>query len=400
MDDEYGPGPPGPTYPPAEPPRAVPPHDRPVMARPLWARLVRLMIIGAAFVVAASLFKMYRGGGLLLGPDAESRPVTPRGSLSDVETTTIELFRHASGSVVYVHRIEHHRDPLRLNVMEIEGTGSGFIWDDRGHVVTNYHVLEGASAVKVTLADGKNYDAKFVGASADNDLAVVWIDAGGGNLKPIDVGTSADLQVGQKVFAIGNPFGLDQTLTTGIVSALGRQIKSVSGRVIENVIQTDAAINPGNSGGPLLDSAGRLIGVNTAIYSPSKASAGISFAVPVDTVNRVVPELIRHGRVVQPGLGISMVPDHITRQLGLRGVLIRNVFRNTPAAQAGLRTTTVDESSRINLGDLIVAVDGKPVETNDALRNALGKHKVDDTVVIVLERNGQRVNVKIRLAAL
>ncbi len=378
-------------------PQARPLGVRPVGGMPLWARLVRLVSIGVILVAGALVWQWYRGGGSVHDTDAEPRPVAARGSLSEAENTTIELFRNASASVVYVRPIELRRDPFRLNVMEVEGAGSGFIWDDRGHVVTNLHVIEGASAVKVVLADGKSYDAKFVGASPGNDLAVLFIDAPSSQLKPIPVGTSSDLQVGQQVFAIGNPFGFDQTLTTGIVSALGRQIKSASGRTIEDVIQTDAAINPGNSGGPLLDSAGRLIGVNTAIVSPSKASAGIGFAVPVDTVNRVVPDLVRHGRVVRPGLGIEPLSDRITRIMGLEGVLIRRVLKDSPAAKAGLRATVADRGGRPVLGDLIVAIDGKPVRNVDELLRVLDKYKIDDTVVVKTRRGDQTLEFKVKL---
>ncbi len=393
MNDDrqaQGPVPPGPLgYP---PPQQVFAH------RPLWSRLARLLVVGAILLAVALVLRWHRGGGSVHDPDAQSRPVTPRGNLLPEEQTTIELFRAASDSVVYVRRIERRPDRFRLNVFEIEGAGSGFIWDDKGHVVTNYHVIAGANAVKVTLANGKDYDARFAGGSEAHDLAVLYIDAPQSELKPIAIGTSKDLQVGQRVLAIGNPFGFDQTLTTGIVSALGRQIKSISGRAIDNVIQTDAAINPGNSGGPLLDSSGRLIGVNTAIFSPNKASVGIGFAVPVDTVNRVVPQIVRSGKVPRPGLGIEIVSDHITRQLGLQGVLIRRVFNDSPAAQAGLRPTVVDEHDRVVLGDLIVALDGEAVKTVDELQTLLGKHEVGETITLTTVRDGQRTDIKVRLA--
>ncbi|MBN1346809.1 MAG: trypsin-like peptidase domain-containing protein [Phycisphaerae bacterium] len=348
-------------------------------------------------VMAAYLWQRYREGGFFRDAGARSRVVTPRGDLSEEEKTNIELFRRASGSVVYVHRIERRRDRFSLNVFEIEGAGSGFIWDEKGHIVTNFHVIEGANAVKATLANGQTYDAKYVGGSPDNDLAVLFISAPSELLKPIPIGTSADLQVGQCVYAIGNPFGFDQTLTTGIVSALGRQIQSVSGRVIEDVIQTDAAINPGNSGGPLLDSAGRLIGVNAAIFSPSKVSAGIGFAVPVDTVNRVVPVIIRDGKPTRAGLGVRLVSDHVTRRLGLKGVLLGHVTPEGPAAKAGLRPTVMDEWNRIVLGDLIVAVDGESVESVTDLQVILGRHKVGDTLTLTVVREGQRLQVPVGL---
>jgi len=393
MDDRRPNADPRPPY-----PQARPPIVQPVAVASPWGRVFRLVLVGAVLVTGALLWRQYDSGGRLHDPDAEPRAVTARGNLSEEEDSTIELFRQASASVVYVRRIERRRNPFSLNVFEIEGAGSGFVWDDRGHIVTNFHVIEGANAVRVTLANGKHYDAKFVGASTDYDLAVLFIDAPRSELRPLAIGTSNDLQVGQRVFAIGNPFGFDQTLTTGIVSALGRHIKSVSGRIIEDVIQTDAAINPGNSGGPLLDSAGRLIGVNTAIYSPSRVSAGIGFAVPVDTVNQVVPQLIKPGGLKRPGIGIEAVSDRFTRSLGLEGVLIRRVFPNSPAAKAGLRETVEDERGRPVLGDLIVAIDGKPVKSIGELQSILGKYKVGDTVVVTARRNRRQTDVKIQLA--
>ena len=254
----------------------------------------------------------------LLDPDARPRVVTARGDLALDEQATIDLFRSASPSVVYITSIAFRRNLFSLNVYEIpQGTGSGFIWDDQGRIVTNYHVISDANRIEVTLADRSTWKGVLVGAAPDRDIAVLKISAPSSKLQPITIGDSTDLQVGQKVFAIGNPFGLDQTLTTGIVSALGREITSRTGRTIHDVIQTDAAINPGNSGGPLLDSAGRLIGVNTAIYSPSGASAGVGFAVPISEVNKVVPEIIRKGRVIRPGLGVSLANKTLTRDLGL-----------------------------------------------------------------------------------
>jgi S1-C subfamily serine protease len=215
-----------------------------------------------------------------------------------------------------------------------QGAGSGFVWDTEGHVVTNFHVVQQAQALSVTLADQSEWEGRVVGAAPDKDIAVLRIKAPAAQLTPLPRGTSADLLVGQRVLAVGNPFGLDQSLTTGLVSAVGRELKSPSGRRIRDVIQTDAAINPGNSGGPLLDSRGRLIGVNTAIYSPSGASAGIGFAVPVDTVSRLVPQLISGGRVVQAGIGVSLIPERYTAQLGVTGVAIAGPSqRSSPMAR-------------------------------------------------------------------
>ncbi|MGE0607315.1 MAG: S1C family serine protease, partial [Pirellulales bacterium] len=253
-----------------------------------------------------------------------------------------------------------------------------------------YHVVRNSDSFQVTLADGSTHKARVVGVESDKDLAVLKINAKEAALVEIDVGTSADLEVGQKVFAIGNPFGLDQTLTTGVISGVGREIKSVSQRPILGVIQTDAAINPGNSGGPLLDSGGRLIGVNTAIYSPSGAYAGVGFAVPVDTVNRIVPELIRHGKVIRPGLGVGTFEDQMTRSAGLEGVLIKEVDPAGAAAKAGLHATRYDRTGRsLLLGDQIIGIAGETISTNDDLYKALEKHKVGDTVKVVVRRDGE-----------
>ena len=238
------------------------------------------------------------------------REVTPRGDLSEIEKTNIDIYKKAKPSVVHITSIALERDEWSLNVQEVpEGTGSGFIWDDGGHIVTNYHVIKDAQAASVMLADHTPWRASLVGAAPDKDLAVLHIDAPKSQLVPITIGSSEDLQVGQMAYAIGNPFGLDLTFTTGVISALGREIQSVTRRSIKNVIQTDAAINPGNSGGPLLDSAGRLIGVNAAIYSPSGGNIGIGFAIPVDEVNRVVPVLIKKGKLDRAGLGAQILAD-------------------------------------------------------------------------------------------
>jgi S1-C subfamily serine protease len=263
------------------------------------------------------------------------------------------------------------------------------------------HVLLDSRKWTVTLADRSPWEARLVGVAEDKDLAVLKIDAPADRLKPIAVGTSTDLHVGQKVFAIGNPFGLDQTLTTGIVSALGREIRSLSDRPIQDVIQTDAAINPGNSGGPLLDSAGRLIGVNTQIASPSGASAGIGFAIPVDVVNRVVPEIVRHGRVTRPILGVVVWPDNVTRQLGLEGVLLREVPETSAAGRAGLRGTIVTRDGRTRqLGDLVLKIDDRPTPGQYALLDALEKYKVGDEVRVTFRRDEQEQVVTVRLQAM
>jgi S1-C subfamily serine protease len=260
-------------------------------------------------------------------------------------------------------------------------------------------VIRGADVAQVVLADHSTWKARLVGASPEGDLAVLAIDAPEDRLQPIPIGTSHDLQVGQSVFAIGNPFGLDHTLTTGIVSALGREIGGQSGRTVKGMIQIDAPINPGNSGGPLLDSSGRLIGVNSAIVSPSGAFAGIGFAIPVDKVNRVVTELIRHGKIIRPSLGIEPAPDQWVEELGLSGVLVLGVVPDGPAAKAGIRPTRRTPDGQIELGDLILAIDGQTLKSADDLLSAQEKYKVGDTVTLLLLRDGQRREVKVTLGA-
>jgi S1-C subfamily serine protease len=325
--------------------------------------------------------------------------VTARGDLAADEKATIDLFREASPSVVFITSLARSRGGL-FQVAEIpQGEGSGFVWDADGHVVTNFHVIQGASSARVTLADGSTWTASFVGAAPDRDLAVLRIFPTGKALKPILVGTTKDLLVGQKVFAIGNPFGLDQSLSTGVVSALGRSIESVTGRQIEGVIQTDAAINPGNSGGPLLDSAGRLIGVNTAIASTSGSSAGIGFAVPVDTVNQIVPQLIQHGRVIRPQLGVTLADDAVAARLGVEGALILSVAPGTGAAEAGLRGTTREEDGSLLLGDIVTRAGERQIRSADDLIAALEEKKPGDSLPLLVLRDGQSRRVAVALSA-
>ncbi len=360
-------------------------------------------VVWCVFLLGVTLAWMFARGyfDTLHDPDAVPRVVTPRGDLAAEEKSNIELFRLSSPSVVYITRLAMRRDRFSLNLFEIpQGTGSGFVWNDQGHVITNFHVIQGASALRVTLADNSEWDARVVGGAPDQDLAVLFINAPRDRLKPIAIGQSANLQVGQRVFAIGNPFGLDQTLTTGIISALGREINAVSGRKISGVIQTDAAINPGNSGGPLLDSAGRLIGVNTAIFSPSGSNAGIGFAVPVDTVNRVVPQLLRHGRVIRPGLGIHVADRGTAERFGVRGVLIIRVQKGSAAEGAGLRGTGRNREGRLVLGDVIVGVGERSITSLDDLLDALDAHKVGDVVEVRLMREGSEMSINIKLQAL
>jgi S1-C subfamily serine protease len=339
-------------------------------------------------------------GAALNDPKALPRAVVPRGELRADEKATIALFKQASPAVVNITALGVERDMFTLNLYQIpQGTGSGFVWDTTGNVITNFHVIQNANAAQVTLADQSNWKARVVGVAPDKDLAVLKIDAPATKLQPIPIGTSKELMVGQSVFAIGNPFGLDQTLTTGIISALNREIESVTRRPIQGVIQSDAAINPGNSGGPLLDSAGRLIGVNTAIYSPSGVSAGIGFAIPVDIVNRIVPELIRSGKIIRPGLSVQVADEQIAQRLGVSGVLILDILRGGAAARAGLQPTRRDDQGRVILGDIITSIDGKKIESPNDLFLVLEKYKVGDAVNVTSIREGRTVQSKVVLEA-
>ena len=357
-----------------------------------------ILILG---LLAAGVFAGWCGHALTPSL-AKPRAVEPRGPLPEWEQVSIRQFKEAAPSVVYITTTEERaRDIFGFDVVEVPaGSGTGFIWDTQGHVVTNFHVIQGATHAFITLADGSRHEATYVGGAPDKDLAVLLLAKTPPKLRPIPLGSSADLQVGQAVLAIGNPFGLDQTLTTGVVSALGREIQSVTRRRIAGVIQTDAAINPGNSGGPLLDSAGRLVGVNTAIQSPSGASAGIGFAVPVDTVNRVVPQLIARGRLERPDLGFEPVaPRLVERAFGpQKGVMVGRVFRGGPAARAGLQGVRV-EGRRVFAGDLIQAVNGRAIEDWDSLLDAVEALPLGGSADLDLQREGRRMRVAIRLEA-
>jgi S1-C subfamily serine protease len=336
-------------------------------------------------------------------PNATPRAVTPRGELYADEKATIALFERGRGSVVYITTRERVRDFWSRNVFSVpRGSGSGFIWDASGLIVTNYHVIEGASEATVRLADGSDYKSVLVGASPEHDMAVLRIQPGNKKIVPIPLGTSGDLKVGQRVFAIGNPFGLDWTLTRGIVSALDRSLGGDDGATIEHLIQTDAAINPGNSGGPLLDSAGRLIGMNTAIYSPSGANAGIGFAVPADTINRVVPELIRTGRYIRPTLGLELDEDtntQLERAFDLQGIVVLRVKPGSPAAVAGLQGVTLARGGNVILGDVITALDGKPLESVGQFLARLDDYRPGSKLRLSVMRKGKSADVWVQLPA-
>ena len=381
------------------------PRSRPVM---LWLFVVIISIFALSLPFALVLAFIF-GKDILFKDNGDSdnikygsaRPIVARGNLAEDEKSTIELYNQSRQGVVNITTLANRKTGINLNIQQMpEGTGSGFVWDDAGHIVTNFHVIQNADAAQITFADQSVFQARLVGFFADKDLAVLKVDAPKGKLKPLPLGRSDDLQVGQKVYAIGNPFGLDQTLTTGIISALGREIDSVNKRPIKNVIQSDAAINPGNSGGPLLDSAGLLIGVNTAIYSTSGVSAGIGFAIPVDEVNRVVPELIKHGKVTKPGLGVTLAPDNMSRQWVPEGVVVLDVLPEGAAAKVGIRGSSRKKTGNIVLGDIIKSVDGKQIKVLKDLYLVLDQKKVGDVVKVLILREEAEMGFDITLMPL
>jgi S1-C subfamily serine protease len=366
--------------------------------------LLRLALLGIAVFLSVAAWRAVPGLAGRLGADerqATPRAVVARGDLASDERATIELFERSRDSVVFITTRQQVQDVWTRNVFSVpRGTGSGFIWDDAGHVITNFHVIEGASEATVRLSDGRDYKAGLVGASPAHDIVVLRIGVGFKRPPPVPLGTSADLKVGQKVFAIGNPFGLDWTLTTGIISALDRTLQDDSGPTIDHLIQTDAAINPGNSGGPLLDSAGRLIGINTAIFSPSGASAGIGFAVPVDTVNRIVPQLIRDGRYVRPALGIE-IDERINRRIvamtRTEGVFVLGVAPGSAAERAGLQAARVDSDGGFVAGDVITGVEGRGVASVAELLGRLDDFSVGDTVRLEVRRAERTIELPVTL---
>ena len=349
------------------------------------------VFVVAAFTLFAfsSIFKNF-----IAGPESASIIATQSGEMPGdllaYERNTIDVFQQASAAVVFVHNLQSRRQFFSFNVTEVQaGTGSGFLWDDKGHIVTNFHVVQGATRVAVTLIDGKTYNADIVGAEPRKDMAVLKIDLRKTNVVPFSekVSNSAEILVGQKAIAIGNPYGLDHTLTVGNVSALSRSMPSVmEGVTIRDMIQTDAAINPGNSGGPLLDSRGRLIGMNTMIL---RNSTGIGFAVPSNTINRIVNQIIQHGKPVQSGIGIEIFEDRITRSIGVEGVVLREVYSNSPAEKAGLKGTSRDQYGRIIIGDIIVSIDGDPIRNYDDMYNAFDEKKPGSSIELVYLRDGE-----------
>jgi S1-C subfamily serine protease len=360
-------------------------------------RLSRFLFWFAIFFLVAIAIRPWLED-LLITYRAEPRAITPRGDLAADEQTIIAIFEATTPSVVFITTTSRVLDLWTRDITEMpRGTGSGFVWDERGHIVTNYHVVEGVQSAQVRLWDQRSFQGVLVGASPEHDIAVLRIDVPMSRPLPVTIGTSHDLRVGQKVLAIGNPFGLDYTLTTGVISALDRTIQAEDGQPIERLIQTDAAINPGNSGGPLIDSAGRVIGVNTAIYSPSGAFAGIGFAVPVDTVNRIVPDLIAYGLYRRPTLGITAddeVSARLLDELGIDGVLVLRVTPGSAADRAGLRGTEIRPDGSLVVGDIILAVDDRPVDGVDTLIDVLELYSIGDEVELNLYRAGKIERVR------
>jgi 2-alkenal reductase len=360
-------------------------------------KLTRILVGGVLILLAAVLVQPYFNAYFFSA--TSSRAIQARGNLSESERETIQIFNAAAPSVVQVVGRTGSNAPARLESEEAVGvqTGTGFIWDAAGHIVTNNHVVQGTTALVVRLSTGEVGPAEVIGTAPNYDLAVVRLRNARQLAKPIAIGSSANLQVGQAAFAIGNPYGLDQSLTSGIISALKRRLPTSGGREIANVIQTDAAINPGNSGGPLLDSAGRLIGVTTAILSPSGTNAGIGFAIPIDIVNRVVPQLIRSGHVPTPGIGIVAANEAAATRLGIEGVVIVRTVPDSPAARAGLRG--IDPESR-TLGDVIVGANGTPIRRLADLTDQIEKIGVGHQIELSIRRDDKTITVPVQVADL
>jgi 2-alkenal reductase len=351
----------------------------------------KLFWVMVGLIILISLAYFQRSADRNRFMQSKPRAIEPRGELANFEKATISIFNSAAPSVAYIFTENAVRGFFGTREVR-QGAGSGFLWDRYGHVVTNYHVIQGAERIQVRLNDGEPIDATYVGGTRDYDLAVVRLRNAPNEIHPIPVGRSNDLHVGQAVFAIGNPFGLSRTLTTGVISALDRRLPTSAGREVVGVIQTDAAINPGNSGGPLIDSAGRLIGVNTAIISGSGNSAGIGFAVPADVVNRIVPMLISKGKVPRPGIGIVALPEEAGASLGVVGVVIDRIMQSGSADQAGLKGI---DYHRQTLGDIILAIDGQQVANIAELVRLMQNYEIGETVLLRVSRNNEQRDVEV-----
>lgn len=373
-----------------------------ISARQILAvALLSALFAAGAIAVVDRLANRFQPSGSAFSESAPAGIADP--ATATDEQNSIEIYRTLSPGVVNVHSTSYARDFFGY-VEPQEGSGSGSVIDQDGNILTNYHVIEGATKLAVSFGGQKNYAAQLVGGDPDTDLAVIkLIEKPKEALTIIALGDSDKLEVGQKVLAIGNPFGLDRTLTTGVISGLQRPIRARNGRAIEGAIQTDASINPGNSGGPLLDSHGRMIGINSQILSPSGGSAGVGFAVPVNIAKRIVPQLVRSGEVRRPKLGISSRDVEVLKnriELPVdQGVVIWQVAPGEAAANAGLRGLTQTENGDVEIGDIIVGVDGEKIANNDDLYRILDKHQVGDTVQMQIFRNGRRTTVPVRLTA-
>ena len=354
-------------------------------------RLIFIILICLIIAAAFTYFNQFADRGRRI--DSQPREILPRGNLAEFERSTINIFNSAAPSVVYIFT-ENAQSGLFGRREVQQGAGSGFLWDRHGHVVTNFHVIQGSQSIQVRLDSGEAIRATYVGGSPDHDLAIIRLRNMPQSIRPIPVGTSADLAVGQAVFAIGNPFGLARTLTTGVISALDRRLPTAAGREVMGVIQTDAAINPGNSGGPLIDSAGRLIGVNTAIISGSGSSAGIGFAVPVDVVNRVVPKLITNGKVPRPGIGIIVLDEEVAAGLGVLGVVIDRVVPGSEADRVGLQG--IDYRNRL-IGDIIVAAGDQEVKNIDEFIRILEMQAIGEMIMLDVRRGDQNRKVEVKI---
>ena len=341
------------------------------------------------------------GLALCVGASAQTAPTSPR-KLTEDEQNTIEIVKKTRNSVVFITNMQYVQDFFYQSDQPVaRGSGSGFVWDDKGRIVTNFHVIEDGVKFMVSLPNQKQIEAKLIGREPTKDIAVLQLLEQVPDLQPIQIGTSRDLQVGQKVVAIGNPFGFDHTVTKGIVSALGRSMPGAGGVTIRDMIQTDASINPGNSGGPLLDSAGELVGMNTMIISPSGTSSGVGFAVPVDLIRKIIPQIIQFGKVTRPGIGgVSFVPDEYASRSGTAGAIIRDVPRDSQAYGLGLRGLTRDAFGRLYIRDVITAIDGTKVKSYDDFFGALDNYKIGDTVSLTVERDGKARKLRIALVGI
>ncbi len=378
----------------------------------LSARQILLLAFASAIIAVGAVLLVNNFSGLwnsnneikTLAEETVAVSISDPSTVSD-EQNSIEVYKSLASGVAFITSTTYQQDMFGGEKESAKGSGSGSVIDAQGHILTNYHVIEGAENLTVSLGGNKTYPAKIIGGDPDTDLAVIKIEPGQDKLTVVSFGDSDNLQVGQKVLAIGNPFGLDRTLTTGVISGLQRPIRGTNNRPIEGAIQTDASINPGNSGGPLLDKFGKLIGINSQIFSRSGGSVGVGFAVPVNIAKRVVPQLLQFGEVRRPKLGIDGVPVERLVEQGVelpvaKGLLLRAIVANSPASEAGLRGLYRGANGRVALGDIITAIDGQIIGDLDDLYRYLDKKQIGDTVQIEVFREGKAVNVPVKLSSL